>query len=272
MIFMIIYKWTINWQTSNLPSTPSLITVLIKMVLGFGSVDDTTQLFPDANLQKSLELLFVLLMFFSIPWMLFFKPFILKYKYGKAQAYRALNDEHEISGDHHHEIGMGNIQQNSNIPKDEIKSNDDDEKKSSSNVKSSGGHGGHGHGDFDFGEVMIHQLIHTIEYVLGTVSNTASYLRLWALSLAHAELSEVFYQKTIQGTLAGTGAMSVIMTVVGVFMFFMFTFGVLCVMDVLECFLHALRLHWVEFQNKFYYADGIAFRPFAYKTILGTDV
>jgi len=39
------------------------------------------------------------------------------------------------------------------------------------------------------------------------------------------------------------------------------TIGVLMLMDSVECVLHALRLHWVEFQNKFYKADGKKFMP-----------
>ena len=80
-------------------------------------------------------------------------------------------------------------------------------------------------------EIFIHQLIETIEFVLGTVSNTASYLRLWALSLAHSQLAAVFYEKVLGGAFEDSSA-------IGLFILFpMFataTFGVLMCMDSME--------------------------------------
>jgi V-type H+-transporting ATPase subunit a len=119
----------------------------------------------------------------------------------------------------------------------------------------------HGEG---FGEIVIHQAIETIEFVLGMVSNTASYLRLWALSLAHSELATVFWEKAMLSTLN----INFFAAFLGFGIFAGVTMGVLLMMDVLECFLHALRLHWVEFQNKFFAADGIRFAPYSFKQII----
>ena len=106
-------------------------------------------------------------------------------------------------------------------------------------------------GSHSFGEVFIHQMIETIEFVLGTVSNTASYLRLWALSLAHGQLAEVFMELIMQQYIpvfnSGTILWTVIFGIIGWPVLWGVTLSVLMLMDALECFLHTIRLHWVEF-------------------------
>merc|ERR1712187_232351 len=173
----------------------------------------------------------------SVPFMLFPKPFILLFQHNAAQKKKAA-----AAGD-------------------DLLATDEE-------AGASHGHG-HGHGgEFEFGEVMIHQIIETIEYVLGTVSHTASYLRIWALSLAHQQLSLVFFQKTIQMGFEMSFPFN------GIALYFLFgawfciTLGVLLGTDVLECFLHTLRLHWVEFQSKFYQHGGELFVPYNIKKLL----
>lgn len=223
---------------------PNLITTLINIALKPGDVDE-----PMYSGQAGVQTFLLLVAFICVPWLLLVKPFYLRHQNSLKQQHQPGGAEHRLlaeeDGHGHADAGHGGH---------------------------GGGHGGgdHGHGEeFNFGEVFIHQAIETIEFVLGMVSNTASYLRLWALSLAHTELATVFWEKAMISAI-DTG--NPVLIFMGFAVFAAVTFGVLLAMDVLECFLHALRLHWVEFQNKFFKADGYRFQPFNFRTILDKAV
>ncbi len=119
--------------------------------------------------------------------------------------------------------------------------------------------------DESLSAILVHQLIHTIEYCLGCISHTASYLRLWALSLAHGELSEVFFSQVLARTFgAKYFIVKVILAPITYLVWALASFLVLCLMEAMSAFLHALRLHWVEHQSKFFVGEGYPFEPLAF--------
>ncbi|XP_060101635.1 V-type proton ATPase 116 kDa subunit a 4 isoform X2 [Heteronotia binoei] len=254
LVFMIIFKWC-QYDVRDAQTAPSILIHFINMFLF--SYNNETNPFLYKH-QQEVQTFLVIMALISIPWMLLIKPFILRANHLKAQRMLVSPEMSESpTGDVEVEIIKSKLSE-----------------KSSQEDHSDGGHGGHDDGDeeFNFGDIFVHQAIHTIEYCLGCISNTASYLRLWALSLAHAQLSEVLWTMvfTIGPTFHGWGGIIVIFIVFAVFA--ALTVAILLIMEGLSAFLHALRLHWVEFQNKFYSGTGYKFTPFSFKHIIeGTE-
>ena len=211
-----------------------LIRTLINMVLAFNDdIPENEQLFPH---QKQIQQFLLGIYALCVPWMFLPKPYLVWRKHKAQQAKK-------------HPTGYQNLDGSSTTT---AAVDDDDEED-----------------EFSMAEVIVNQMIETIEYTLSCISNTASYLRLWALSLAHGQLAEVFFNYGVikAGQLAGgLGA------ALGVPVWIGATFAILLAMEGLSAFLHSLRLHWVELQNKFYIATGVEFLPLSFTQIINEDI
>ncbi|XP_074018862.1 V-type proton ATPase 116 kDa subunit a 1 isoform X17 [Numenius arquata] len=245
LVILIFYKWT-AYDAHTSKDAPSLLIHFINMFL-FSYGDTSNKMLYKG--QKGLQCFLVVVALLCVPWMLVAKPLVLRRQY----LWRKHLGTHNFGGIR---VGNGPTEEDAEIIQHDQLSTHSEEGEEPAEDEV-----------FDFGDAVVYQAIHTIEYCLGCISNTASYLRLWALSLAHAQLSEVLWTMVIHIGLS-------VRSLGGGFgLFFIFaafatlTVAILLVMEGLSAFLHALRLHWIEFQNKFYTGTGFKFLPFSFDTI-----
>uniref|UniRef100_A0A2K6LXH6 V-type proton ATPase subunit a n=1 Tax=Rhinopithecus bieti TaxID=61621 RepID=A0A2K6LXH6_RHIBE len=245
LVILIFYKWT-AYDAHTSENAPSLLIHFINMFLFSYPESGYSMLYSG---QKGIQCFLVVVALLCVPWMLLFKPLVLRRQYLRRKHLGTLN----FGGIR---VGNGPTEEDAEIIQhDQLSTHSEDADEPTEDEV------------FDFGDTMVHQAIHTIEYCLGCISNTASYLRLWALSLAHAQLSEVLWTMVIHiglsvKSLAGSLALFFIFAA-----FATLTVAILLIMEGLSAFLHALRLHWVEFQNKFYSGTGFKFLPFSFEHI-----
>ncbi|XP_077108232.1 V-type proton ATPase 116 kDa subunit a 1 isoform X4 [Ranitomeya variabilis] len=239
LVILIVFKWC-AYDASTSKEAPSLLIHFINMFL-FNYSDPSFPMLYSG--QKGLQCFLVVCAFLCVPWMLVLKPVMLRHQYLR----RKHLGTHNFGGIR---VGNGPTEEDAEIIQHDQLSMHSEEGE-----------------EFNFGDVVVNQAIHTIEYCLGCISNTASYLRLWALSLAHAQLSEVLWTMVMHVGLNVGNLGGGILLVLVFAAFSTLTIAILLIMEGLSAFLHALRLHWVEFQNKFYVGTGFKFMPFSFETI-----
>ncbi|XP_034165777.1 V-type proton ATPase 116 kDa subunit a isoform X3 [Pangasianodon hypophthalmus] len=240
LVLLIFYKWT-AYNAATSKEAPSLLIAFINMFL-FNYNDPTVkQLYRG---QTVIQCLLVVIALLCVPVMLIVKTLVLRRQY----LWRKHLGTQNFGGIR---VGNGPTDDEAEIIQhDQLSQNIEEEP------------------EFNFADVVVYQAIHTIEYCLGCISNTASYLRLWALSLAHTQLSEVLWSMVMHIGLYSRNFAGCLGLIFIFAIFATLTVCILLIMEGLSAFLHALRLHWVEFQNKFYTGQGFKFMPFTFDSIL----
>lgn len=150
LVLTIIWKWSVDWFAIG-EQPPNLLNMLIYMFLSPGTVEEKLY-----NGQGFVQVVLVLLAVIQVPIMLFLKPFYLRYEHNRARAkgYRGIGETTTVSAldddddaDHPGENGRPSFAES-----------DIDGAMITQDI----GGGEEGHEEFEFSEVMIHQVIHTI--------------------------------------------------------------------------------------------------------------
>ncbi|KAF8820520.1 putative vacuolar proton translocating ATPase subunit [Cardiosporidium cionae] len=280
LVFLIVFKWV---TPLVLFAKPNILNSFVDMFL-FRPILPVDQLFP---FQTTLQSSIVFLLLASIPIMLFVKPLAdvlyMKRKIAKEStassprampsndANQSLQDSHSSSDD---TVAVPMPPSSASISRSESKRILErqvtiTEITGSISSKSKAAATAVVGEEDSIGFIFTHQMIETTEFLLGTLSNTASYLRLWALSLAHAELSKILLEQVFFNFLNASNnpVLLPILLYIGTIAFVVATTAIILMLDLIEGALHALRLQWVEFQNKFYAGDGYAFLPFSFREV-----
>merc|ERR1711939_679707 len=247
LVFTIIYKWSIDWYAIG-QQPPGLLNMLIYMFLSPGTVKE-----PLYSGQGAVQVILVLLALAMVPILLFLKPFYLRWEHNKARAmgYRGIGETTTVSaldGDdeddgHGHANGRPSAESGMD---------------GGAMITQDIGGGEEGHEEFEFS--------------LNCVSHTASYLRLWALSLAHQQLSNVLWSMTLANAFGFTGGLGIFAIFFFFVMWFVLTVAVLVIMEGTSAMLHSLRLHWVEAMSKHFLGDGVPFEPFSFGAMLEEEM
>ena len=150
LVFTIVYKWFVDWYAIG-QNPPGLLNMLIYMFLQPGTIEE--ELYSG---QATVQVILLLAALACVPIMLFLKPLYLRWEHNRARAlgYRGIGESTTVSAldddeDEHQGMNgngrpsVGDSEDGAAIITQDIGGDEE-------------------HEEFEFSEVMIHQVIHTI--------------------------------------------------------------------------------------------------------------
>lgn len=148
LVFTIVYKWSIDWNARG-QAPPGLLNMLIFMFLSPGKIEEP--LYPG---QAVVQVCLLLLAVVQVPIMLLLKPLWLRAEHNRARGlgYRGIGEQARVSALDED----GDLNGRPSEGRDSLASDGEGVAMIAQDIDESE------HEEFDFSDIMIHQVIHTI--------------------------------------------------------------------------------------------------------------